>query len=161
LGFRYAFDPMNKPSPITPPSPAGNPVAPPPPEAAHKTEFLQAYGQFSSTLRQWLGAYAAGMFGFLALNDARWKALIASGQIRYIGVLLLIGIASQLLAIFLYKTSNSIGWLVADGQKKPAGVIYRVCRAITGSIWFDVVTDVISIAAFLRATYLIFNIVKA
>jgi hypothetical protein len=109
----------NSPSP-TPPVPPGNhPATPNLPEAEYKKEFLEAYGKFSATLRQWLGGYAAGMFAFLALNDTRWKALITSGQIRCIGLLLLIGIASQLLAVFLYKTSNSIGWLVAAGQKNP------------------------------------------
>ena len=101
------------------------------------------------------------MFAFLALNDTRWKALITSGEIRCIGLLLLIGIASQLLAVFLYKTSNSIGWLEAAGQKQPKGFVYWLCNTITGSIWFDVITDLISIITFLVATYIIFNVVNA
>jgi len=131
-----------------------------PPEAEYKKEFLESYGKFGATLRQWLGGYAAGMFGFLALNDARWNALIASGKISLIGWLLLSGIASQLIAVFLYKTSNSMGWLVAAGQKKPKGLIYSLCNAITDSIWFDVVTDLFSIFAFLFATFLIFNVIQ-
>lgn len=141
--------------------PANAPAPPNLLEAEYKKEFLEAYGKFGVTLRQWLGGYAAGMFAFLALNDTRWKTLIASGQIRCIGLLLLVGTASQLLAVFLYKTSNSIGWLVGVRQEQPKGFIYWLCMTITGSIWFDVVTDLISILTFLIATYIIFNVVNA
>jgi hypothetical protein len=142
------------PSPLVPPAP------PNPSETKYEKDFLESYGKYSATLRQWLGGYAAGMFAFLALNDPRWKALIASGQIRYLGWLLLVGIALQLLPVFLYKTSNSVGWVVATGQKERKGFVYWVSTTITGSIRFDVITDLISILTFLVATFIIFNIVN-
>jgi hypothetical protein len=121
------------------------------------TGFFQPYAEFSKVLRTWFIAFGAGALALVLSNNAVHGAAAKSGRLRVIAVLLLAGVAVQILFAILYKHSM---WQLYAGELAPqrkASRWYKVAEAVSDSHLLDILGDLATLALFAAATIVFFH----
>ncbi len=119
-----------------------------------KNEFA-AYLEYNKILRSWFVAFGVGGPALFLVNEQLGKRLAASGQLGLVAVLFLAGAGSQVLGAVLNKISN---WYVYRGTIEPKYITTRRYRFFSWFVlqfWVDVAGDIVSIACFGLATWLV------
>jgi hypothetical protein len=118
-----------------------------------------AYAEWSKHLRTWLVAYGIGAPILFLSRKEVWDVLAASPDRRLIAKLFLGGVALQVGVATLNKWSSwgyysTQQWPAAYGGKwwaKPA-------EWLVDQFWVDLLADVLTLAAFITATFLTLNL---
>jgi hypothetical protein len=119
---------------------------------------FSAYSEYNKTLRTWLVAFGIGGPALFMTNDGIAKRLVATGELRMVVVLFLIGAGVQVLGALMNKACN---WYVY--QAYCAGGVrgtwkHRCSEWLTSHFWIDVALDLVSISAFGYALWLLFTV---
>jgi hypothetical protein len=124
-------------------------------------EELSAYLEYNKILRSWFVAFGVGGPALFIINADIGQKLAATGQLTLVSALFLVGAGSQVIGALINKTSN---WYVYRGARDAAYQAkgrYIMCRWIVVQYWFDVVVDVLSVAAFGLATWRLLTVFGA
>jgi hypothetical protein len=119
-----------------------------------RNEFA-AYLEYNKVLRSWFVAFGVGGPALFLVNEQLGKRLAASGQLELVAALFLAGAGSQVFGAVLNKISN---WYVYRGTIEPGYLTTRRYRFFSWFVlqfWVDVAADIVSIACFGVATWLL------
>jgi hypothetical protein len=123
------------------------------------SHFFDTYKDHSSTLRTWLVAYGVGAPAVILSNSSLWQRVHDSHLSRYVGVCFLLGVSLQVALAALNKT---IMWALYFGEDNPIfrkKRRYRIADTLSEMFWLDFALDLLTIALFSRATYVLFGAV--
>ena len=118
-----------------------------------ETGFHEPYARFSGLLRAWLVAYGIGAPALFLTQESVANALRASGQTGWIAGLFLFGVAAQIVAALLYKSSM---WYLYAGELKESfksKFRFRAADFVSEAFWLELSFDIISIVAFAWGTF--------
>ena len=121
-------------------------------------EYLKQYTEYNHTLRAWFVAFGIGGPATLLINDELRGALVSSSAIHCVAAFFLIGAGAQIFIALINKISN---WCAYYGEQKPQFKdhwFYNTTSWLLGQFWLDVVMDIITIAAFGAAIWILFTV---
>jgi len=132
-----------------------------PPEGSAGDSYAKAYAELSRTLKTWLVAYGIGAPVLFMTNPDLWKAVAASGDLRAVGLLFLIGVFLQVLIATVNKTAM---WVLYYGEEHTSFKSkrrYQAAEWLSKQFWIDVLIDIGTITLFVIATLQVLDIVMA
>jgi uncharacterized protein YaaQ len=121
-------------------------------------EFYEAYEEHSKVLRTWLVAYGIGAPVVLLTNETAATKLVMSGGFGAAGTLFLVGVAAQVSLAALNKT---VMWACYFAERHPEVKTHKRFRAaywISEQFLIDFVVDVVTMALFAWATWMLFGV---
>jgi hypothetical protein len=130
-------------------------------DATQKDGHWQNYADYSRTLRAWLVAYGVGAPVLFLTNDKVSTKVAVSGHAREIIFAFLFGVALQIVLALINKWGAWHMYVGAGDHVYQARFRYCLWGFINKQSWLDFVMDVTSIAAFVWATWRVFNIFLA
>jgi hypothetical protein len=126
-----------------------------------RQEYGGAFDRYEKMLRTWFVAYGiGGPFLFLTQASLREK-LVAAPNSWLIGILFLIGVASQVFESILYKMTT---WYQYRGEVKndiKSRRMYKFSKWIEDNYWIDMVFDLSTLTLFFLATLKVFPILMS
>jgi len=123
--------------------------------------FYKVYEEYSKTLRTWLVAYGIGGPVLLLTNESVSKRMAASGRVKEIALLFLVGVGLQVLLATLNKT---VMWACYYGEHEPTFKKkrrYKLASWISEQFWMDFVVDLASLGLFGWVTFCVFRILTS
>ena len=120
--------------------------------------YFEAYARFAGTLRAWLVAYGIGGPALLITQDKLAERFMGSNSARYVIVLFLFGVVSQLCAAVLYKTAMWYLYIGERSEKIRRRRMYRASNWISEAYWLEAIFDLASIILFGIATFRLLTI---
>lgn len=130
-------------------------------DSSQKDGHFQNYADYSRTLRAWLVAYGVGGPVLFLTNDAIASRVAISGHARQIVTLFLTGVALQILLALVNKWS---AWQMYRGAGDPGYQQrrrYRAWHVVNSCSWIDFWVDLLSLMAFVLATWKVLNVFLA
>ncbi len=115
--------------------------------------FYEPYAVFSRTLRAWLVAYGIGAPVLFATRDSFARTLAQPEAAMPVIGFFLFGVCVQVTAALIYKYSMGyiyFGELDKGFQKTRR---YKISGYLSQAMWLEMLFDIVSIGAFLWATY--------
>jgi len=120
--------------------------------------YFEPYAAFASRLRTWLAAYGIGAPVLIATHDALIDNLIKSGDAQVIIIVFLVGLAVQVFAALLYKTTM---WYLYYGEHRgefKKSKRYKLFDKISEVYWPELLFDLTTIVCYSWATFKILSI---
>jgi hypothetical protein len=112
-----------------------------------------AYEQHANTLRTWLVAYGIGAPVLFANTSTIWSKLQDTGQLRFVVILFLSGVAIQVVLTSINKAAMWLCYLGEGDTDFAKSRYYLWASTISRQFFIDILCDVASIACFGFATY--------
>jgi hypothetical protein len=127
--------------------------------SVERQEYGEAFDRYEKMLRTWFVAYGiGGPILFMTQASLRTR-LVAAPTGECIGILFLVGVASQVVESILYKMTT---WYQYRGEVKndiKSGRMYKFSKWVEDNYWIDMSLDLLTFALFLIATIKVFPIV--
>ena len=118
---------------------------------------LEQYFKYADALRNWLIVYGAGGIALLYTEEASFNRT----SIYKIGVALFVAIFSQIAAALVNKWYN---WIIHIGETNPhigaQGWYNKLTSHLYVYLGINVAADIISLGAFMCATYFLLDALK-
>lgn len=119
---------------------------------------LGAYFEYNKVLRTWFVAFGVGGPALLLSNEKLTKLLSASGDLRLVSVLFLVGGGAQVVVALINKVAN---WYV-HSKYHQVGVTptfkHHAAEWIANQFWIDVLADIVSVCVFGWASWLLLTV---
>jgi hypothetical protein len=122
-------------------------------DGAQSDGHFQNYADYSRTLRAWLVAYGVGGPVLFLTNDKLAKSVAKSGHASEIVTFFLIGVGLQILLALINKWSAWHMYRGAGDLSYQKGWRYCFWHKINSWSWIDFWVDLISVLAFVVATW--------
>ena len=121
------------------------------------TGSFETYLEYNRTLRTWFVAFGVGGPALFLTNKEIAQKLVDAHQLRTVVSLFLIGVAAQVLGALINKMAN---WYVYASKidEDDSLLRYRVAHWLIDQFWIDVFVDVVTIAAFGTAAWLLMTV---
>ena len=120
--------------------------------ALEESDFYAPYAEFAKTLRTWLIAYGIGVPALLVSTDKCWEKIVATGQIRSLGMIFLSAVAIQVAVALLYKSLMWQLYIAEIHPEREQTRLYRFAQYVSDLFWPEFLLDVISFGLFAWAT---------
>ena len=120
--------------------------------------YFESYAEYNRILRSWFVAFGIGGLALFLLESPVREALLASGHTRTMVILFLIGVTAQIIVAFLNKYANWYCYFGEDNQVFMRTRVYRFWAHIASQFWIDIFFDVLTVACFLVAIWMLFEI---
>ena len=120
--------------------------------------YFESYAEYNRILRSWFVAFGIGGLALFLLQSPVREALLASGHTRTVTLLFLFGVIAQIVVAFLNKYAN---WYCYFGEDNPAFLkspYYRFWARIASQFWIDIILDILTVASFTAAVWMLFEI---
>jgi hypothetical protein len=117
-----------------------------------------AYTEYSKTLRTWLVTYGIGGPILFISQDQIATKLAASPNKSCIIYLFLIGVAAQVAISLLNKWLNWIAYEMDMNPPLKLRTFHNAVIWLANQFWFDILCDIVSVASFIVATFLVLRI---
>ena len=115
-----------------------------------------AYLEYNRVLRTWFVAFGiGGPVLFLSHQDVA-TSLANAGKLRLVASLLITGAAAQVIGALINKLANWYNYAASNDDTDRLG--YRVAEWLTEQFWIDVVLDVLTIAVYGCALWLLLTV---
>lgn len=125
---------------------------------ASKRAHFQNYSDYARSLRTWLVAYGIGGPVLFLTNNILAERVASSGCAKTIIFLFLLGVGLQVLLSLINKWCAWHQYAAVADPKHEDKTSYKFWNFINNQSWLDLGFDIISVAAFITATGLVFNI---
>ncbi|GFO80537.1 MAG: hypothetical protein A49_01640 [Methyloceanibacter sp.] len=112
-----------------------------------------SYELFAASVRNWLIAYGVGGPVVLMSQDLVAAKLLASGQVRSVGALFLLGVFLQVVKAIVYRTTSWYGVDDASTTDADRSWQMRASDWINCAVWLEVLVDIATIGLFSFATF--------
>lgn len=119
------------------------------------------YADYSRTLRAWLVAYGIGGPVLFISNAALTKKVSESGFANGIVIAFLVGVALQVFLALVNKWSAWHMYAGAHDESFQTKLRYKFWEFINDQSWIDFWVDVMSMVAFVWATWRVLNVFLA
>jgi hypothetical protein len=119
---------------------------------------FQTYFEYNRVLRTWFVAFGIGGPALFLVNDAVARRLADARELELVVVLFLAGAAAQVIGALTNKVANWYVYLASVDETFRQTVRYRVAERLVEQFWIDIVLDIMTIAAFGWAGWLMFTV---
>jgi hypothetical protein len=122
------------------------------------SDSFSTYFEYNRVLRTWFVAFGVGGPALFLVNETIAQRLAAEGQLRLVVILFLIGAGAQVLGALLNKVANwYVYWSIVDDDT-PSAPKHAWADWLARQFWIDVVLDVVTIAVFGWAAWLLLTV---
>jgi hypothetical protein len=121
------------------------------------SSFL-TYFEYNRVLRTWFVAFGIGGPALFLVNENVARRLAEARELELVVVLFLIGAAAQVLGALTNKVANWYVYLSSVDEAFASTVRYRVAEWLVEQFWIDIVLDVVTIAVFGWAAWLLLTV---
>ncbi len=128
-------------------------------DVREESGYYDAYKGFANNLRIWFIAYGIGAPVFLLSNETGWAAIASSGNGKFLSILFLGGVATQILAALIYKTSMWYLYMGELGHISKESKTYKIAEVFSSGYWIEFIFDLITILLFGLASVLAANVI--
>ncbi len=121
------------------------------------TQYFEQYWRYCLALRNWLVAFGVGLCMLVMSDRVSLPGYISDSTKKAIVALAFIGVLLQIILVFLNKV---IHWYVYSGTECPKfqeTKRYRFSDRLSECFWLDIGVDVLTIAIYLWAGYLLWK----
>ena len=122
------------------------------------TESFETYLEYNRVLRTRFVAFGVGGPALFLVNDTLAQRLVADGKLRLVVLLFLIGAGAQVVGALLNKFANWYVYSSALDAENPNRWVYRTAEWLAGQFWIDAVLDVLTIAVFGYAAWILLTV---
>lgn len=122
-------------------------------------EYLEAYAEYSRTIRTWFVAYGIGAPLLILTTKELARSLKTSGSMWVIAILFLVGVCFQVLLAAVNKATM---WALYYGEIRPTFTStkrYKWAHSYSEHLLIDLGVDVATMVVFAVATVWIFVII--
>ncbi|MDE2091803.1 MAG: hypothetical protein KGJ08_07890 [Gammaproteobacteria bacterium] len=110
---------------------------------------------YARILRAWLVAYGVGVPVLLVSQRLIAEAIIKKGNGSLITWLFLVGVAIQIIEIFIYKYSQEYLYHDETGSELKDTRRLALAEWFSNTIWFEIVFDLLSMVLFVCGTFMV------
>ena len=121
-------------------------------------DSFSTYFEYNRVLRTWFVAFGVGGPALFLVNEAVAQRLAAEGQLRLVVVLFLIGAGAQVIGALLNKVANFYVYSSVLDEETTSSPKYAIASWLTRQFWIDIVLDVVTIAVFGYAAWLLLTV---
>ena len=119
---------------------------------------FQTYFEYNRVLRTWFVAFGIGGPALFLVNEDVARQLADERQLELVVVLFIIGAAAQVIGALTNKVANWYVYLASVDETFSGTVRYRVAEWLVEQFWIDIVLDVVTIAVFGWAAWLLLTV---
>jgi len=122
---------------------------------------FRTYSEYNRVLRPWFVAFGIGGPALFLVNDAVARRLADARELELVVILFLTGAAAQVIGALTNKVANWYVYLSSVDENFHRTLRYRVAEWLVEQFWIDIVLDIVTIAVFGSAAWLLLTVFAA
>ncbi len=122
--------------------------------------FLEVYSSYNTALRNWFISVGVGGPAFLLTDNPFSVAILKTDKFKYIIMLFVLGLAIQILVVFINKHMAWINYAAKDVdiKNKPSEFWKSIADRVSEMYWIDLIADILSVLLFAYAILVVFQV---
>lgn len=119
---------------------------------------FNAYLEYNRVLRTWFVAFGVGGPALILVNEKVAASLSATGQLRLVVLLFLVGASAQVLGALLNKIANWYVYVCTVDPKLKGSPRQRFADWVISQFWIDIGIDFVTISSFGAAAWFLLTV---